>query len=467
MLRIFLFGATGDLSIKKLFPALFELLHANKMPETHEIVCIGRRDYSQEDFQNFIAEQVGGVRDVQKWFSFIKNLRYEQVVFEEAMNYELLRAKIQPEVGDTHLFYLATAPQYFEVIVSHLASSQLLVKGNHLHRIVIEKPFGTDLESAHKINRHLDQFLEEDQIYRMDHYLGKEMIQNIMMLRFNNVLFEAGWHKDYIDHVQITVAESYGVFERAGYYDQSGAVRDMIQSHLLQMVALIAMEPSCLDDQELCKAKMEVLKHLAFENVHKDIVLGQYVRNGDVKGYIEEAGVDPNSLTETYAAIKIRINVPRWEGVDFYLRTGKQLAKKASEIVIVYKQPTHQIGQDVPPNTLSIQIHPQEGMTVKFNMKKPGSVKELITREMAFCQSCLLDYDAPEAYETLIHEVILGKHDLYTRWDEVRYAWTFVEAILSRCHKDDVVINQYPAGSRGPSEADALLERSGRSWYTL
>ena len=254
-------------------------------------------------------------------------------------------------------------------------------------------------------------YLVEDQIYRMDHYLGKEMIQNILMLRFNNTLFEASWNNTTIDHVQITVAESFGVFERAGYYDASGAIRDMIQSHLLQMLALVAMTPQNTDSTDntsnasICDAKVEVLKHLSIGQVNQDVVLGQYTSGNGHLGYREEKGVREDSTTETYTAMKLRVNLPRWQGVDFYLRTGKRLSSKVSEIVIVYKTPPGASGKTSPANTLTIQIHPEEGMKLKFNMKKPGTVKELVTRDMTFCQSCIVDYTSVEAYETLINEI--------------------------------------------------------------
>jgi glucose-6-phosphate 1-dehydrogenase len=468
MLRFFLFGATGDLSIKKLYPALFELFNKNKLSDDVEIICIGRRDFSDEILHDFIADKVGGVRDVKLWFKFVKSLKYKQLAFEDLEDYKQLEAGLKIDKNDTHIFYLATAPQFFEPIVAHLYASRLLEQSNLNHRVVIEKPFGKDLESAIKINEHLESFVDENQIYRMDHYLGKEMIQNIMMLRFNNMLFEASWNKEYIDHVQITVAESYGVFERAGYYDKSGAIRDMIQSHLLQMLALVAMTPlGNREYEDVVSAKVEVLHALRFDDVRKDVVLGQYISHGNMLGYRQEKGVHPKSLTETFTAMKIRVDLPRWDGIDFYLRTGKRLKSKVSEIVIVYKKPTGSIGNECPPNTLTIQIHPQEGMKLKFNMKMPGTIKELITREMEFCQSCMIDYHAPEAYETLINEVVLGNHDLYTRWDEVKNEWTFVEKMLDECVDLKTDIQYYEAGSRGPKLADDLLARDGRIWYSL
>lgn len=465
MLRLFLFGATGDLSVKKLYPALFALHTGGQLPEAHEMICIGRRPYDQAAFQNFIIDEVGGVRDVKQWYSFIKRLTYVSIAFETASDYERLSEMLLVKNDeDIHIFYLATAPEFFEVIASNVHSAGLLKRGNLRHRIVIEKPFGKDLKSAESINQHLNQYLVEDQIYRMDHYLGKEMIQNILMLRFDNTLFEASWDRSAIDHVQISVTESGGVEERAGYYDRSGAVRDMIQSHLLQMLALVAMQPESLELAAITAAKTDVLSKLRIEDVSRDVVLGQYAAGGQWKGYREEEGVPVQSSTETFAAMKLKIDDPKWQGVDFYLRTGKRMAAKVSEIVVVYKAPSHPTEKYAPANTLTIQIHPLEGMKVRFNMKRPGHHKELVTREMAFCQSCMSDYDAQEAYEVLIMEAVQGKRELYTHWEEVRKAWTFVESILAACTQKSLKLHAYPAGGRGPEAASQLLSRDGRHW---
>ncbi len=467
MFRIFLFGATGDLSMKKLYPAFIALLNRNQLPKNVKIICIGRRDFSNLSFQDYVIEHIGGERDANKWSEFIKCLEYHQLLFDTHKDYQRLKEKIGVSEDDVQLFYLATDPQFFKSITRHLSETGMLKHGNINDRIVFEKPFGKDLESATQINEYLSDYVVEDQIYRMDHYLGKEMIQNIMMLRFSNMIFEASWNCDYIDHVQINVAESGGVYERAGYYDQSGAIRDMIQSHLLQMLTLIAMTPKgYLDDEDIFTGKTEVLKALSIVDVKKDIVIGQYVSADSMQGYRQEKGVRPDSCTETFAALKVKVDLPRWQGVDFYLRTGKRLAEKKSEIVIVYKDISEEIISKCPVNVLVIEIYPTEGMRLKFNMKMPGTTHEIVTREMEFCQSCILDYSSPEAYEILIKEVAEGRHDLYTRWDEVKFEWAFVENMLSKC--DDLIneLQFYPAGSRGPKLAEALMERDGRSWYS-
>ncbi len=467
MFRIFLFGATGDLSMKKLYPAFYALFNRNQLPENVKIICIGRRDFSNLSFRDYVIDHIGEERDVKKWVEFIKHLEYHRLLFETPHDYKRLKEKIIINEEDIHLFYLATDPQFFKSITCHLSEAGILQQGNINDRIVFEKPFGKNLKSASEINEYLSNYVAEDQIYRMDHYLGKEMIQNIMMLRFSNMIYEASWNCDYIDHVQINVAESVGVYERAGYYDQSGAIRDMIQSHLLQMLTLIAMTPKgYLDDEDIFKGKTEVLKALSIVDAKKDIVIGQYVSADGMQGYREEKGVRPDSCIETFAALKVKVDLPRWQGVDFYLRTGKRLSEKKSEIVIVYKEIGENIIPACPTNVLIIEIYPREGMRLKFNMKMPGTTHEIVTREMEFCQSCIVDYSAPEAYEILIKEVAEGRHDLYTRWDEVKYEWAFVENMLRECIdlKDD--LRFYPAGSRGPKLADVLLERDGRSWYS-
>ncbi len=468
MTKIFLFGATGDLSIRKLYPALYELFSRDRLPSDTEIICISRRPYDKDAFLDFLISNVGGTRDVKKWFEFIKKLTYFSLEFPKLEDYVELKKQVDGDKDSVNIFYLATAPQFFKPIVEHLSSAGLLEHGNLNNRIVFEKPFGKNLQTAKEINEHLSQYVVEDQIYRMDHYLGKEMIQNIMMLRFSNMIYEASWNKDYIDHIQITVAESVGVLERAEYYDQAGAIRDMIQSHLLQMLSLVALTPSGkLDSRDILKSKTEVLKALYIEDVKRDVIIGQYSGDGKVKAYREEKGVAPDSCTETYAAMKLKVDLPRWEGVDFYLRTGKSLEKKVSEIAIVYKCPDVGNYSTCPQNVMVIEIYPQEGMRFKFNMKKPGEARALVTREMEFCQSCMIDYSAPEAYETLIHEVVSGNHDLFTRWDEVWYEWVFVEKMLSECQNLQQNLRMYAPGSKGPKEADELLARDGRQWYSL
>lgn len=468
MTKIFLFGATGDLSVRKLYPALYELFSRDKLPEDTQIICISRRPYDTEQFHSFLIDNVGGTRDVKKWFTFIKKLTYFQLSFPVLEDYIALKNEVDGDADSVNIFYLATAPQFFKPIVEHLSTANLLRNGNFNNRIVFEKPFGKNLQTAREINDHLSQYVVEDQIYRMDHYLGKEMIQNIMMLRFSNMIYDASWNKDYIDHIQITVAESVGVMERAQYYDSAGAIRDMIQSHLLQMLSLVALTPEgTLDSEDILRSKTEVLKALYIEDVKKDVVIGQYTGKDGVKGYREENGVAPDSRTETYAAMKLKVDLPRWEGVDFYLQTGKRLEKKVSEIVIVYKCPNLGSYQDCPQNVMVIEIYPQEGMRFKFNMKKPGETKTLITREMEFCQSCMIDYAAPEAYETLISEVVNGNHDLFTRWDEVWSEWVFVEKMLNECTNLQENLQYYEPASKGPEAAEKLLQRDGRSWYSL
>ncbi len=467
MMQLYLFGATGDLSLKKIFPALFALFMGRKIDESFEIICVGRRGFSQGDFHTYIEDHIKGIDDTLEWTSFLKHLYYQKMTFESAVDYEVMSKLHALDKTAVRLFYLATAPEYFEVIVERLSNSGILEMYNKDHRLLIEKPFGKDLESAIRITQHLEKYLAEFQIFRVDHYLGKEMIQNIMLLRFSNGLFEAGWNSDFIDYVQITVAESIGVFERAGYYDKSGAVRDMIQSHLLQILALLAMTPLCeTNASDLCDAKVDVLKHLKFEDVKRDVVLGQYSEGEDSVSYRQEQGVHPRSNTETFAALRVKVDLPRWQGVDFYLRTGKRLKEKRSDIVIVYKKPTGKIGQDAPPNILTIQIYPQEGMTLQFNMKQPKTSKKLITREMAFCQSCLIDYAILEAYETLLYEAIQGNHDLYARWDEVKYEWTFIEKILGQCQGLTDQLEFYEPGEEGPVGAEALMSRDGRKWWS-
>ena len=453
--------------MKKLIPAFYQLLEKNQLPQDVEIIGMGRRDLTKRSFQDFVVDHIGGEREAKKWLTFIKRLDYHRLRFDVPNDYKRLQERSTVHELDVHLFYLATDPRFFKPITQYLSEAGLLEYGNSKRRIVFEKPFGKDLNSATEINEFLSTYVVEEQIYRMDHYLGKEMIQNIMMLRFSNMIYEASWNRAYIDHVQISVTESVGVLERAGYYDQSGAIRDMIQSHLLQMLTLIAMTPKGYPDADaVFIGKTEVLKALSIADAKTDVVIGQYVAANGMESYRDEKGVAADSCTETFAALKVKVDLPRWEGVDFYLKTGKRLSRKISEIAIIYKETGKNIMPDCPTNVLVIEIYPKEGMRLTFNMKKPGTSQELVTREMEFCQSCIVDYSAPEAYEILIHEAVKGKHDLYTRWDEVKYEWTFVENMLRECGNPKEDLQFYPAGSRGPELADALLARDGRTWYS-
>ncbi len=469
----YIFGGTGDLSFKKLYPAFYSLFKKQDLPEDFHLIVVGRRNLSSEVMREQIRQTLRkyiGFHEVQYSIieAFLQKVIYFEMSFDDDEGYErLLTLSCELSDGESigKLAYLATAPEYFEIISQKLARSQILEKGNLNHRIVIEKPFGKDLESAHQIDKAISAVLEPNQIYRMDHYLGKSMIQNLMILRFSNAIFEASWNCRYIDHVQITVAEDIGVGDRGGYYDRSGAIRDMIQSHLLQIVALLTMDqPKSLNYDDLCDAKVKALNEMVVRDIETDIVLGQYVGDGVKKSYREEKGIKEGSSTETFVALKMQLDNIRWRGVDFFLRTGKHLKRKVAEVTIFYKNDLHHIKYpNAPQNKLTIRIQPEEGTSIHFNLMAPANEQQIIEREMDFCQSCLLIEDSPEAYEKLIYDVIVADRTLYTRWDEVEASWRFVDRMLMGIDSKEEVVLPYEIGSWGPKRSDELLGE-GRTW---
>ena len=374
--------------------------------------------------------------------------------------------------GFNKVFYLAVPSQFFEAIVDNLKKSNLATGSS---RIVFEKPFGHDLKSSMKLNKTIKKAFKENQIYRLDHYLGKELVQNLLVLRFANNIFDPVWSKKYIDHVQITVAEDIGVETRGNYYDNAGALRDIIQNHMMQLVALTAMEPPrSLNADDIRTEKVKVLssiKPFASKNVKNIAVRGQYgsgvVNNKEVKAYRDEEKVDKKSNTETFVALKLNIGNNRWKGVPFYLRTGKRLNERVAEINIVFKQTScilfcDQI-KNIEPNMLIVRIQPEEGISLQFSAKVPGQKMTIDTVRMDFCHECKFGPKSPEAYERLLYDIISRDQTLFTRWDEVEIAWKIVDRIAKAWKKGKVI--NYNAGSWGPKEADILIERDGRKWY--
>jgi glucose-6-phosphate 1-dehydrogenase len=373
------------------------------------------------------------------------------------------------------LFYLAVSPEYFGVIVERLHEFGLASENGGYKRVVIEKPFGRDLASAKALSKHITHAFSEENVYRIDHYLGKEMLQNIMVIRFANALFEPIWNNKYIDHIQINSTETLGVSERGGYYEKSGALKDMLQNHLLQLLAITAMEPPIrLDTESIRDEKVKVFKGLRIyneEEVGQNVVRGQYgpSHDGKIVGYRDENRTDNNSMTETYIGLKVEIENFRWAGVPFYIRTGKRLAHKCVEVVVQFKSLAKILYlsglDDMTPNQLIIRIQPTEGVYLRFNAKKPGQNNDVVPVKMDFCQNCEIGYNSPEAYERLLLDAMKGEKTLFTRWDEVEYAWKFVDAIQNVWAKDHPDFPNYEAGSFGPKEADELLARDGRKWW--
>lgn len=415
---------------------------------------------------------------------FLKRIYYYPLRFEHGNKYKILRRLIEKYAGNKYakcktIFYLAAPPEYFGTISRNLEKAKLVNRENNAvpTRVVYEKPFGSDLESAIKLNNLVRKFFDEKQIYRIDHYLAKELVQTIMVLRFANTIFEHLWNNQHIEHVQITVAETLGVENRALYYDKAGALRDIIQNHMMQLMALVAMEfPIVLSADGIRDEKVKLLRSIAKikeKDVSKICVRGRYssgkINGKDVVGYTEEKGVDKNSNTETFVALKVDIDNWRWSGVPFYLRTGKRLKEQATEIVIVFKSLPMVLFKNynnyAEPNALVIRVQPYEGISLEFNAKVPGAEISIEPVSMDFCHECKFGPNSPEAYERLLYDAMKGDQTLFTRWDEVEQSWKIIEPIIKVWKNKKEQIEKYTAGAWGPKKADYLIEQDNRKWF--
>jgi glucose-6-phosphate 1-dehydrogenase len=487
-----LFGATGDLSHRKVVPALYQLWRSNLLPHEYQLVCIGRRPYDDTSFREEIhgsLEKFSRVQpiDPDVWEEFGKRMSYFRLDFDDAPAFDRLQQHLA-ELDQEHqtrgnmLFYLATQESAFPEIVQQLGRVGL----DHEHhtggwrRIVIEKPFGRDLDSAIRLNREVGKVFREPQVFRIDHYLGKETVRNLLVFRFGNGIFEPLWNRRYVDHVQITMAESIGIEDRGAFYEETGAIRDVMQNHLLQLLTLVAMEPPATFEAEALRdEKVKVLRAipaLTQHEVARNVVRGQYgpgwVGAGQVAGYRQEPGVDGESETETFVAAKFAIDDWRWGGVPFYLRTGKRLAKRATEIAIQFKSVPHRLfleaSSEPDPNLLAMRIQPDEGILLRFVAKVPGLGVDIRAVNMDFTYGSAFTVDSPDAYETLILDALLGDGSLFTRADEVEQAWSIVTPIINAWL--DMPAPEFPnyaAGSWGPEAADHLIERDGRRWRRI
>ena len=487
-----IFGATGDLTARKLIPALFDLAHTNHLPEKFYILGTARRDWSEEKFRDEMKTAVteqGRFRpqDEDSWRRFAACLHYQSLDAGNSASYEQLRRRLE-ELDGKHgvpgntLYYLAVDPHLYPEIVEQLGRAGLAaasVAGRGWRRIVIEKPFGHDLASARRLNTQVRGVFQEEQVYRIDHYLGKETVQNLMVFRFANGLFEPIWNRRYVDHVQLTVAEELGVVDRAGFYDQAGAVRDMIQNHLLQVLCLVAMEPpSSVEARPVQQEKLKVLQALRPPDrrcLGECAVRGQYgpgaIGGKSVAGYREEKGVRPDSPTETFAALRLEIDNWRWAGVPFYLRTGKCLHRKGSQITIQFREAPLQLFactlmEPCEPNRLTIRLQPDEGIDLRFIAKQPGLEVIGHTVEMDFSYGAELKARTPEAYETLLLDVLQGDSLLFAEGDWIESAWERLLPLLEAWAAEPPAdFPNYAAGTWGPKQADALMTRDGRRWH--
>ncbi len=484
-----IFGASGDLTKRKLLPALYSLYREQLLPlHAFAVVGVGRRPLP--DFVPQMREgcdQFARRRPVDEavWKSFSEGVSYFEADLEEGGVAPYLRLKQYLEDVDrargtlgNRVFYLSIKPQLYPVVLGRLGEAGLVSdSARPFTRVIIEKPFGRDLDSARALNRTAASVLREDQTYRIDHYLGKETVQNIFVLRFANSMFEPLWNAKYVDHVQLTVAEAIGVEGRGGYFDDAGIVRDMVQNHMFQFLTLMAMEPPVRFDADAVRdEKTKVLRALrpySAEDVATHVVRGQYVAGssmGDRKsGYLDEKGVKPGSATETYVAMKLHIDNWRWSGVPFYLRAGKALPKRVTEIAIQFKAPPPLYFREgattgIEPNVLSIRIQPDEGISLKFMSKVPGQSMEVLPVAMEFRYGSSFGAEPPEAYERLILDCMLGDSTLYTRGDEAEASWRWIDRIFAGWAEKTPPVEKYPFGSWGPEAADALLARDGRAW---
>ena len=481
-----IFGATGDLAQRKLYPSLFRLYRKGDLVESFAVIGTARRPWSNEVYRDIVKETIAGLEPTpEEAEAFSSHFYYQSHDVQDTEHYNTLK-KLSDELDEKYqldgnrLFYLAMSPNFFGTIVAHLQSQGMLEVDGY-HRVIIEKPFGTDYESARQLNEEIATVFNEEDIYRIDHYLGKEMVQNISAIRFANNFFESMWNNHFIDNIQINIAEDLGVEERGGYYEKSGALKDMVQNHILQVLALLAMEPPvAFSEKEIRAEKIKALEAVRVytpEEVAKNFVRAQYstgkFKGEDFTGYKNELNVDANSEIETFVAGKFIIDNFRWSGVPFYVRTGKRLTEKGTRINIVFKQVPVNVfksaigtksNQQLEPNVLTIYIQPTEGFSLSLNGKEVGPGFNMLPIHLEHRNSSEVMSNTPEAYEKLMLDALNGDGTNFTHWDEVAQSWRIVDVIRQAWDQDHSVLPQYPAGTMGPKEAYDLLEKDGFKW---
>lgn len=454
-----IFGGTGDLTFRKLIPAFYNMEAAETKAPCTRIVIIGRREYTSEEYREMARgwvekfARLGYKEEI--YDRLAEKIIYYRMDFTDETAYEGLD-KFYRELGAVdHIFYFAVAPRFFENIVKGLQ----MVSGAETGKVVIEKPFGENLVAAAGLNATMETFFKPDHIYRIDHYLGKEMVRNIQTIRFANPIFSNVWDARHIECIQISALEEVGVETRGGYYDHSGALKDMMQNHLFQILTIVAMEqPKGTAVEDMHREQMKVLKALRMpEDVKESMVLGQY------DGYRSEPSVDENSITETYAAVRLMVDNERWKGMPFYVRTGKKLGKREMQVAVVFKNSA----PGVESNILNIKIQPTEGVYLQFNIKRPGESDDIIQAKMDFCQNCsfINQMNTPEAYERLIGACIRGERSWFSQWDQVETSWRYVDELRNQYRQSGQKIHMYEPGSSGPKAAKHMLDSLGHIWF--
>ncbi|KOV79297.1 glucose-6-phosphate dehydrogenase [Nocardia sp. NRRL S-836] len=481
-----IFGVTGDLSRKKLMPAIYDLANRGLLPPGFGLVGFARRDWADQDFMKVVHDAVKEHArtpfNEAVWQQLAEGIRFVQGTFDDDSAFDNLAsclAALDAErgTGGNHAFYLSIPPGAFPTVINQLKRAGLAqTSADQWRRVVIEKPFGHDLASAKELNRTVNEVFPEESVFRIDHYLGKETVQNILALRFANQLYEPIWNSNYVDHVQITMAEDIGLGGRAGYYDGIGATRDVIQNHLLQLLALIAMEePVSFKPADLRAEKVKILSATRpAEPFEETTARGQYTggwQGGQkVPGLLEEGGFSPQSKTETFGAITCEVNTRRWAGVPFYLRTGKRLGRRVTEVAVVFKRAPHlpfddTATEELGQNALVVRVQPDEGVTIRFGSKVPGNTMEVRDVTMDFGYGHSFTESSPEAYERLLLDVLLGEPSLFPKNDEVELSWEILDPILEFwARKDEPPLEKYKAGTWGPPSAETMTARTGRQW---